>query len=139
MTTLKRATIKSYAAGTHRASIQVTGSLSVWLANIPAAPDHPPPDVVAGRECAVLFFTDDTPDDAVVVTIHGALPSGGGVSDHGALTGLLDDDHTQHPILAGRAGGQNPAGGNAANEVLTLRGTSHATVTTARVDLVNSH
>lgn len=28
----------------------------------------------------------------------------GGVSDHGALTGLSDDDHTQYALLAGRGG-----------------------------------
>jgi hypothetical protein len=32
-----------------------------------------------------------------------ALPASG-VIDHGALTGLLDDDHTQYALLAGRSG-----------------------------------
>lgn len=35
------------------------------------------------------------------------FPSSGGVTDHGALTGLLDDDHTQYLLLAGRAGAAN--------------------------------
>lgn len=48
--------------------------------------------------------------------------------DHGAaLTGLGDDDHTIYALLAGRAGSQTLNGGNAANEDLTLKGTSHAT------------
>jgi hypothetical protein len=34
-----------------------------------------------------------------------------GVSDHGALTGLLDDDHSQYALLAGRTGGQEIRGG----------------------------
>jgi len=51
----------------------------------------------------------------------------GGVTDHGALTGLGDDDHTIYALLAGRAGGQTLIGGTAASEVLTLDGTSHAT------------
>jgi len=139
MTQLHRAVVRAYTAGTHKADVQLATSVPALITGVPVATDIPAADVVAGRECAVLFFTDDNPDDAVVITIHGALPSGGGVSDHGALTGLLDDDHTQHPLLAGRAGGQDQAGGNAANEVLTLRGTSHATVATARIDLVNSH
>ena len=50
-----------------------------------------------------------------------------GVTDHGALTGLLDDDHTQYALLAGRAGGQTLTGGTAASENLYLRSTSHAT------------
>lgn len=52
---------------------------------------------------------------------------GGGTSDHGALTGLSDDDHSIYALLAGRSGGQILIGGTAAGENLTLRSTSHAT------------
>jgi hypothetical protein len=76
MTTLKRATIKAYDAAAHKASVQIAGSLSVWLNDIRVATNIPPPAVVPGRECAVLLFTDDNPDDGVVVTVHGAAPSG---------------------------------------------------------------
>jgi hypothetical protein len=78
MTTLKRGTIRAYAPATHKASVQIAGSLSVWLNDLPVAVDIPPPLVVAGRECAVLLFTDDNPDDGVVVAVHGATPSGVG-------------------------------------------------------------
>jgi len=47
--------------------------------------------------------------------------------DHGTLTGILDDDHTQYALLAGRAGGQTLIGGTAANNDLTLESTSNAT------------
>lgn len=47
--------------------------------------------------------------------------------DHGTITGLLDDDHTQYPLSLGRAGGQAIAGGVAASENLSLDSTSHAT------------
>jgi hypothetical protein len=75
MTTLKRATIRSYDAAGHRASVQVAGSLAVWLDGVPVATDIPASEIAAGRECAVVFFTDDNPDDAVLVTVHGAAPS----------------------------------------------------------------
>ena len=75
MTVLKRGVIKAYTAGTHKASVQVAGSLAVWLDNIPVATDIAAAEVIAGRECAVLFFTDDNPDDAVVITVHGAVPA----------------------------------------------------------------
>src|SRR3990170_314718 len=77
MSTLKRGTIKSYSSSSHKASVQIAGSLAVWLDNIPVATDIPAAEVMAGRECAVLFFTDDNPDDAVVITVHGAVPSTG--------------------------------------------------------------
>lgn len=48
--------------------------------------------------------------------------------DHNSLANLTTGDpHTQYFLLAGRAGGQSPTGGNAASENLTLRSTSHAT------------
>ncbi len=77
MPTIKRATIRSYAAATHTASVQVAGSLSVWLDGLAVATDIPPRECVAGRDCAVLFLTDDNPADAAVVTVHGAAPSPG--------------------------------------------------------------
>lgn len=44
--------------------------------------------------------------------------------DHGSLTGLGDDDHTQYLLLAGRSGGQVANGGTGASEVLRLRGST---------------
>jgi hypothetical protein len=76
MTTIKRATIKSYNPTAHRAAVQIAGSLSVWLNDVRVATDIPPPAVVPGRECAVLLFTDDNPDDGVILAVHGAAPSG---------------------------------------------------------------
>lgn len=67
-----------------------------------------------------------------VLTVVGGVPSwadaaGGGVTDHGALTGLVpDDDHTQYALLAGRGAGQTLTGGTAANNSLQLKGTSDA-------------
>src|SRR3990170_7707928 len=74
MTTLKRATIRSYNPATHRASVQAAGSLPTLLTAVPVATDIPAAEVVAGRECAVLLF-DDNPDNGVVVTVHGAVPA----------------------------------------------------------------
>jgi len=102
MPTIKKATIKAYDPATHTATVQVAGSLGVWLDTIRVATDIPAADVVAGRQCTVLFLDPANQDDAVVLTIQGALPSGGGggATDHGALTGLGDDDHPQYGHLS---------------------------------------
>jgi hypothetical protein len=50
-----------------------------------------------------------------------------GVTDHGALTGLSDDDHTIYALLAGRSAGQTLIGGTGAAESLILNSTSNAT------------
>lgn len=50
----------------------------------------------------------------------------GAQSDHGGLTGLGDDDHTQYALLAGRAeGGQVLYGGTAQIDEMILKGTTH--------------
>lgn len=76
----------------------------------------------------LLYFQDDglyyLEDDGTEV---GPLSAGGGVTDHGALTGLSDDDHTQYALLAGRSTGQTIIGGTGASENLTLSPTSNAT------------
>ena len=46
--------------------------------------------------------------------------------DHGSLTGILDDDHTQYALLAGRSGGQTFIGGSDASDNLVLDSTSNA-------------
>lgn len=50
-----------------------------------------------------------------------------GVTDHGALTGLSDDDHSIYGLLAGRSGGQTLIGGTGSGQNLTLQSTSNAT------------
>lgn len=47
--------------------------------------------------------------------------------DHGSITGLADDDHTQYALLAGRSGGQTLYGDTASGGNLTLGSTAHAT------------
>ena len=81
MTLLKRATIKSYDAGSHRAAVGISGSLSVWLDSIAVSDGIAAASVVAGRECAVLFHDDVNPDDAVIVSVHGGGPPSSGASD----------------------------------------------------------
>lgn len=50
-----------------------------------------------------------------------------GSIDHGLLTGLGDDDHTQYFLLAGRVGGQIGYGGTASGNNLEFRSTSNST------------
>ena len=47
--------------------------------------------------------------------------------DHGELSGLADDDHTQYLLLAGRSGGQEVVGGTDASDDLVFSSTSNAT------------
>ena len=57
--------------------------------------------------------------------------------DHGNLTGLGDDDHTQYALLAGRVGGQILSGSNTTGQDLTLRANT-ANLTTGSVNIITT-
>jgi len=93
------------------------GRSHVLATSTALGPDHSTSGLTAGHVLTALSPT---------TAAFQVLPAGM-TPDHGTLTGLGDDDHPRYPNLTGRAGGQDLAGGNAANEDLTLRGTSHTT------------
>jgi len=71
--------------------------------------------------------------------IAGALYANSGnfttlTAPHSGLSGLLNDEHTQYTLLAGRSGGQIITGGTAASNLLTLRSTSNATKGRVHID-----
>lgn len=85
-------------------------------------------DFITPDEGTAVFVEDED----VLVVYSSAHPAGtwvlfGSNLDHGALNGLLDDDHTQYALLAGRSTGQTLRGGTASGENLTLESTSNAT------------
>jgi len=84
-------------------------------------------------ELPSLSLVNDTTNYKVVVAdINGKLfkgnwsgsGGGGGVTDHGARTGLGDDDHTQYALLDGRSGGQTFKGGTGTTDDLVLQSTA---------------
>jgi len=65
-------------------------------------------DVLAGTgtgTIGIVTSTGHSDGDVLTIQADGTVdfetPSGGGVTDHGALTGLSDDDHPQYAKLAG--------------------------------------
>jgi len=82
---------------------------------------------------ALLCNAENAVDENKQFVFDGTVPTGswiqfGGTgTDHGALSGLGDDDHAQYLLLAGRAGGQTAQGGTAASENQTLESTAHGT------------
>lgn len=76
---------------------------------------------------------DFTYNDGANTITAVVLPAG---VDHDLLGNLTTGDaHTQYALLAGRAGGQSLSGGTAANDDLTLQGTTNGTRTTSYVIL----
>lgn len=67
---VKKGVIKSFSSSTYKATVQVAGSLSVWLENVPVARNIPSAEMVSGRNCTILFFDPTNPKDAVVVAVY---------------------------------------------------------------------
>jgi len=67
--TIRSGIVKAFDAGSYTATVQLTGSLAVWLSNLPVARNIPSAEMVAGRRCAVIFFDASNPRDAVVAAV----------------------------------------------------------------------
>lgn len=66
---IRAGTIKAFDSGAYAATVQVAGSLATWLRDVPVSRGIPAGEVAAGRRCAVVFFDDANPQDAVVVAV----------------------------------------------------------------------
>ncbi len=66
---LKSGVVKDFDASSYQATVQVAGSLSVWLDGIAVARNIPAAEMMAGRNCALVFFDETNPDDAVLVAV----------------------------------------------------------------------
>ncbi len=67
---IRRGEVKSFDSGAYTATVQVAGSLSVWLSGVPVARNIASAEMVAGRRCAVLLFDEPNPQDAVVIAVY---------------------------------------------------------------------
>ena len=67
---VRRGVVKSFNSVTYKATVQVAGSLSVWLEEVPVARNIPSGEMVVGRRCALIFFSETDPRDALVVGVY---------------------------------------------------------------------
>jgi hypothetical protein len=66
---IKKGTLKAFDSGTFLASVQLIGSLGVWLDNVPTSRAIASGDMTAGRNVAVLFHDAGNPLDCVVIAV----------------------------------------------------------------------
>ena len=67
---VRKGVIKGFDSGSYKATVQVAGSLSVWLEGVPVARNIPSAEMVAGRNCSLIFFDETNPSDAVLVAVY---------------------------------------------------------------------
>jgi len=66
---IRRATLRSFDSGTYKATIEIEGSQSAWLAGVRVARNIASAEMTAGRNVALLLFDPSNPDDAVVMAV----------------------------------------------------------------------
>ena len=66
---IKKGILKAFSSGTYTSTVQIAGSLSVWLEDVPVSRGLPTAEMVTGRNVSVLFLDPGNPDDAVVIAV----------------------------------------------------------------------
>ncbi|MCK4698155.1 MAG: hypothetical protein KAT53_07625 [Dehalococcoidia bacterium] len=67
---IKKGILKAFDSGTYTATVQIAGSLSVWLEDVPVSRGIPTAEMVAGRNVAVIFLDPGNPSDTVVIAVY---------------------------------------------------------------------
>lgn len=67
---LKKAILRSFSSGSYTATVQLVGSLKVYLEDIAVARNIPSAEMVAGRKTVVVFFDEHNPAEAVVTAVY---------------------------------------------------------------------
>jgi hypothetical protein len=67
---IKKGEVKAFNPGDHTATVQIAGSLSVWLYDVKVARNIPASEMSTGKPCAVLFFDQANHRDAVIIAVY---------------------------------------------------------------------
>ena len=67
---IKKGVIRGFDSGTYTATVQIAGSLSVWLEGVPVSRGIPSAEMVVERSCSVIFLDESNPKDAVVAAVY---------------------------------------------------------------------
>jgi hypothetical protein len=66
---IRKGILKAFDSGTYLSSVQIIGSLSVYLDNVPTSRGIPTAEMVTDRNVAVLFLDPSNFSDAVVIAV----------------------------------------------------------------------
>jgi len=67
---LRKAVLRSFNSTDYTATVQLVGSLKVYLEDVAVARNLPTAEMTAGRKTAVLFFDEHNPKEAVVIAVY---------------------------------------------------------------------
>lgn len=114
---IRKGILKAFDSDTYKASIQVIGSLSVWLDNITVSAALNRADMVAGRSVVLLSLDPSNPDDCILVGLWGVPqePPAPGAHENTHTDGASDEidsalDPRAYPLPAGTLATRPAAG-----------------------------
>ncbi len=67
---LRKGILRSFNSGNYKATVQLSGSLKVYLEDVTVARNIPAGEMVAGRKVAITFFDEHNPREAVVIAVY---------------------------------------------------------------------
>jgi hypothetical protein len=66
---MRRGTLRSFDSGTYTATVEIAGSISVWLSGVPVARNIASAELVAGRQLRRPAIRRLNPKDAVLSAV----------------------------------------------------------------------
>ncbi|MBI2887420.1 MAG: hypothetical protein HYY02_09445 [Chloroflexi bacterium] len=66
---IRKGTLKAFDNTTKKATVQMDGSLSLYLTEVPVSRELTSAEMTAGRTVAIAFFDEGNPEDAMVVGV----------------------------------------------------------------------
>ncbi|MDD5127036.1 MAG: hypothetical protein PHR43_02900 [Dehalococcoidales bacterium] len=66
----KKAVVRSFSSGSYTATVQLIGSLKVYLEDIAVARNIPSAEMITGRKAVVVFFDEHNPAEVVVTAVY---------------------------------------------------------------------
>jgi len=67
---IRKGTLKNFNSTDYTATVQITGSLTVYLENVAVARNIPAEEMTAGRKVAMVFFDQHNAKEAVVIAVY---------------------------------------------------------------------
>ncbi len=114
---IRKGILKAFDSNTYKASVQVIGSLSVWLDNVAVSAAINSADLVVGRSVVLLSLDPGNPDDCILVGLWGVPqePPAPGAHENTHTDGACDEidsalDPRAYPMLAGTLAARPAAG-----------------------------
>ena len=66
---MKRGRLRAFDSGAYTATVEVAGSISVWLEGVPVARNIASSELTGGRNVALLLFDPANPKDIVLTAV----------------------------------------------------------------------